>query len=73
LPTIDLIREIIKRNEEVSRSRGNKAWIENEVKLFRVLYGENGQKITEINTDTGFAFPYFLNNYLNLFKQIELV
>ena len=73
LPTIDLIREIIKRNEEVSRSRGNKAWIENEVKMFRVLYGENGQKTTEINTDTGFAFPYFLNNYLNLFKQIELV
>jgi len=72
LQTLDLIREIIKRNEEVSRSRGNKAWIENEVKLFRVLYGENGQKITEINTDTGFAFPYFLNNYLNLFKQIEL-
>ena len=72
LPIIDLVKELVKRNEEVSTLRGNKAWIEENKKLFRVLYGENGQKISEINTESEYEFPYFLNNYIGLFKQIEL-
>jgi hypothetical protein len=72
MSAVDLCKEIIKRNEEVSKSRGNKAWIEDEKNTFKILYGENGRKITEINNENSYEFPYFLNNYLGLFKQIEM-
>lgn len=72
LPPVDLCKEIIKRNGEVGKSRGNKAWIEDDKNTFKILYGENGLKITEINNENSYEFPYFLNNYLNLFKQIEM-
>jgi len=72
LPVLELVKQIIKRNEEVSKIRGNKAWIEEDKKSFRILYGEKGQKITSINNDTDYEFPYFLNNYINLFRQIEM-
>ncbi len=72
MPAIDLCKEIIKRNGEVSKSRGNKAWIEDEKNTFKILYGENGRKISEINNENSYEFPYFLNNYLGLFRQIEM-
>jgi hypothetical protein len=72
LSPIELVHGIVERNAEVSKLRGNKAWIEEDKKTFKVLYGENGQKITEINTETGYEFSYFLNNYLYLFRQIEM-
>ncbi len=71
MPVLDMIRMIINRNEEVSKLRGNKSWIEEDKKIFRILYGENGEKVPEINNDTDYEFPYFLNNYIGLFKQIE--
>jgi hypothetical protein len=73
LPVPELIQEIVARNEEVSKARGNKAWIEIDKNTYRILYGENGRKISEINSDTGFEFSYFLNNYLSLFNQIEMI
>jgi len=72
-PILELVGKIIDRNEEVSKARGNKAWIEKERNTYRILYGENGRQISEIDTDTGYGFTYFLNNYLHLFKQIEMI
>lgn len=71
LTVVDLVKEVVIRNEEVSKQRGNKAWVEEDKKLFRILYGENGFRINSIDNDGGFEFSYFLNNYLSLFKQIE--
>jgi hypothetical protein len=72
LPIFELIQEIIKRNEEVTKSRGNRAWIEQNKDIYTVLYGENGQKIMEIDNNSDYEYPYFLNTYLNLFRQIEM-
>ena len=71
LPIVDLVKSVVTRNEEVSKQRGNKAWIEDDKKLLKILYGENGYKIANIDYESDFEFPYFLNNYLSLFKQIE--
>jgi hypothetical protein len=71
LPINEMSNEIIARNEEVCKGRGNKAWIEIDKKIIKVLYGENGQKITEISNEGSYGFSYFINTYLNLFKQIE--
>jgi hypothetical protein len=72
LPANDLVKAIVARNILVSESRGKKGWIEDQKKGFKILYGENGQKITEINAETGYEFAYFLNTYISLFKQIEI-
>jgi hypothetical protein len=71
-PINELVDAIIIRNEEVCKQRGNKAWIEKDNKYYKVLYGENGHPVTEINNDTGYEFPYFLNVYLSLYRQIEM-
>jgi hypothetical protein len=71
LQVFDLVKEVVGRNEEVSKQRENKAWIEQDKKFLRILYGENGYKILNIDNDSDFEFPYFLNCYLSLFKQIE--
>jgi len=71
---LDMVNEIIIRNEKVSKSRGNQPWIIKERKnnTYKILYGENGQKIDRIDTDNQHEFPYFLDSYLSLYKQIEL-
>jgi hypothetical protein len=71
LPVVDLVKQVVIRNGEVSKQRGNKAWVEEDKKFLKVLYGENGRRITFLDNENGFEFPYFLNNYLGLFKQIE--
>ncbi len=69
---LDMVSEIIKRNEEVSKSRGNQPWIIRERNTYKILYGENGQKIDSIDTDNDHEFTYFLDSYLLLYKQIEM-
>ena len=73
LSTIDLIRAVVKRNSDICKARGNSAWIEEDKQGFRVLYGENGKRITNVDNELQYEFPYFLNNYLNLYRQIESV
>jgi hypothetical protein len=69
----DLIENIIKRNAEVSDTRSNQPWVIREKQVYRVIYGENGMKVTSIDNVNGYEFPYFLNIYLGLFRQIEMV
>jgi len=72
LKNSDMVNEIIRRNEAVSKSRGNQPWVIKEKNTYKILYGENGQKIDRIDTDNDHEFPYFIDSYLSLYKQIEM-
>ena len=65
------IRQIVERNKQVCERRGSRAWIEQEPEGYRVLYGENGQNIDQIDYEQGYGYPYFLPTYLSLFNQID--
>jgi hypothetical protein len=66
----ELVDAIIERNE--AAKAGAKGWIMKEQNKYKVVYGENGQKQPEIDFSTSYEFPYFLNTWLHLFRQIEM-
>lgn len=70
LDSIELVDAIIKRNETVKQ--GSRPWIIKEKGIYKVIYGENGQKQDEIDFDNSYEFSYFLYTWLELYKQIEL-
>jgi len=67
-----IVEAIVERNKKVSSDRKSKEWIIKEKDSFKVVYGENGQKQSNIDFANNYEFPYFLNTYLSLYKQIEL-
>lgn len=69
---LEKVERIINRNKDVSSQRGSKEWIIKEKDMYKVIYGETGQKQREIDFETQYEYLYFLNTYLNLYRQIEL-
>lgn len=63
----ELVSKIIDRNAEVK----NNPWVTEDKSGFKVIYGENGQKQKSLNYDSDYEFSYFLETYINLYKQIE--
>ena len=72
LPAEEKVEKIVERNKMIQENRGNRAWIIPE-NGYRVVYGESEYRIENIDPQNDFAFPYFLDAYFSLFKQIELV
>jgi len=68
LPKQELIERLIYRNAEIKEN----PWINTDKNGYTVLYGEQGQKQTEADFERGFEFPYFLDSYISLYRQIEL-
>lgn len=72
---MELIQQIIKRNGDISRRRNHSApWMEFEDKKKRVqiYYSEGKASIPEFKPDVEYGNSYFIETYLNLFRQIEL-
>ncbi len=70
LKSTELIDKIIERNDHVKQ--GGRAWIKKKDGLYKVIYGESGQIQADIDFENSYEFPYFLNTWLHLYKQIEL-
>lgn len=74
LDSAELIRRIVQRNGAISRRRNHSApWIEFNEKRERVqvYYSEGKAALTEFKPDTEYGNSYFIESYLNLYRQIE--
>jgi hypothetical protein len=69
--SIAKVDSLIERNKSVKK--GGRPWIIKEKNLYKVIFGENGQKQKEIDYAKEYEFSYFISTWLNLYKQIELI
>lgn len=74
-PLQELVYQIIKRNGDISQRRNHSApWMEfdERKKKVNVYYSEGKAAGSGFSPDTEYSNPYFIETYLNLFRQIEL-
>jgi hypothetical protein len=71
LPNLDLVKGLIRRNEEVADWRDSKPWMQFSDSGLEINHEEGVFFDEDYNPKTGSDYSYFLNTFLYLYRQLN--